>query len=99
MGGSDKKASLWTKEGVRLTTIAERDDWVWCCAPRPNANYVAIGTNDGAICMYQLMFSTVHCHAQFWRNPAQFCAILLRRDAPSPRCTGCTASGTRTGTT
>ena len=29
MGGSDKKASLWTKEGVRLTTIAERDDWVW----------------------------------------------------------------------
>ena len=54
MGGSDKKASLWTKEGVRLTTIAERDDWVWCCAPRPNANYVAVGCNDGTICMYQV---------------------------------------------
>ena len=60
VGGSDKKASLWTKEGVRLVTLAERDDWVWCCAPRPGANYVAVGCNDGTICMYQLLFSTVH---------------------------------------
>ena len=60
VGGSDRKATLWTKEGVRLTTIAERDDWVWCCVPRPNANYVAIGCNDGSITMYQLVFSTVH---------------------------------------
>ena len=59
VGGSDKKATLWTKEGVRLSTIAEREDWVWSCAPRPNANYVAIGCNDGTISMYQLVFSTV----------------------------------------
>ena len=31
IGGSDM-ASLWTKEGVRLVTIAERDDWVWARA-------------------------------------------------------------------
>jgi len=60
MGGSDKKASLWTKEGVKLTSVAERDDWVWCCVPRPNQNYVVVGSNDGTICMYQLIFSTVH---------------------------------------
>jgi len=60
VGGSDRKATLWTKEGVRLTTIAERDDWVWCSVPRPNANFVALGGNDGTITMYKLSFSTVH---------------------------------------
>jgi hypothetical protein len=36
---------------------------------------VAIGTNDGAICMYQLMFSTVHDarnSGAILRNSAQF---------------------------
>jgi intraflagellar transport protein 122 len=28
--------------------------------PRPNQNYVVLGCNDGTICMYQLIFSTVH---------------------------------------
>ena len=48
------------KEGVRLTTMAERDDWVWSCKQRPNANAIAVGGNDGTITMYQLVFSTVH---------------------------------------
>mmetsp|Transcript_3049 Transcript_3049/g.4655 ORF Transcript_3049/g.4655 Transcript_3049/m.4655 type:complete len:1198 (+) Transcript_3049:84-3677(+) len=60
IGGSDKKVSLATKEGVRLTTIAEREDWVWCVRPRPKQNYVALGCNDGSLAVYQLIFSTVH---------------------------------------
>ncbi len=72
IGGSDRKASLWTKEGVRLTTIGteitstvylrlgEREDWVWVCRVRPKQNYVAVGCNDGTIALYQLLFSTVH---------------------------------------
>jgi len=60
VGGSDRKATLWTKEGVRLTPMAEKEDWVWCCKARPNANYVAIGCNDGTITMHQLLFGTVH---------------------------------------
>ena len=60
IGGSDKKVSLWTKEGVRLSTITEADDWVWCVAQRPKLNFVAMGTNDGLIATYQLVFSTVH---------------------------------------
>eukprot|EP00961_Rhodomonas_salina_P095373 1282943-Rhodomonas_salina.1 len=35
MGGSDKKAHLWTREGVQLSQICERDDWIWMVAPRP----------------------------------------------------------------
>jgi hypothetical protein len=29
VGGSDRKVSLWTKEGVKLNLVGERDDWVW----------------------------------------------------------------------
>lgn len=52
IGGSDRKVSLWTKEGVRLTTIGEREDWVWCCAAKPKHNFVAVGGNDGTIALY-----------------------------------------------
>jgi len=60
LGGSDRKATLWTKEGVRLSTMAEREEWLWTVVPRPNANFVAVGCNDGTITMYSLVFSTVH---------------------------------------
>lgn len=68
MGGSDKKVTLHTKEGVRLVTIGERDGWVWCTAARPKQNYVAVGSNDGTITMYQLIFSTVHGLYQVWNG-------------------------------
>eukprot|EP00873_Tetraselmis_striata_P015075 jgi/Tetstr1/435339/TSEL_024257.t1 len=60
MGGSDRKVALCTKEGTRLTTIAERENWVWCGCPRPKQNFIAVGCEDGTIAMYQLIFSTVH---------------------------------------
>jgi len=47
VGGSDRKASLWTKEGIKLAAIAERDAWVWAAVPRPKHNFVAVGSNDG----------------------------------------------------
>jgi intraflagellar transport protein 122 len=60
VGGSDKKATLCTKEGVKLITISEREDWVWAVRARPKQNYVAVGCNSGTISMCQLIFSTVH---------------------------------------
>ncbi|CAH3150863.1 unnamed protein product [Porites lobata] len=60
IGGSDKKCSLHTKEGVCLTSIGEQQSWVWCCRVRPDSNYVALGCQDGTIAYYQLIFSTVH---------------------------------------
>jgi intraflagellar transport protein 122 len=60
IGGSNKKAELWTKDGVRLTHISEREEWVWACQARPKHNYVAVGCNGGTISIYQLIFSTVH---------------------------------------
>eukprot|EP00033_Pygsuia_biforma_P001760 GCRY01001970.1.p1 GENE.GCRY01001970.1~~GCRY01001970.1.p1 ORF type:complete len:1226 (+),score=346.97 GCRY01001970.1:229-3906(+) len=60
VGGSDKKVTLWTKDGIKLSTVGEREGWVWCCRVRPHHNAVAVGCNDGTISMYQLHFSTVH---------------------------------------
>lgn len=40
MGGSDKQASLYTKDGVRLGTIGEKNSWVWTCRVKPESNYV-----------------------------------------------------------
>eukprot|EP00240_Pyramimonas_obovata_P000052 CAMPEP_0118949464 /NCGR_PEP_ID=MMETSP1169-20130426/49666_1 /TAXON_ID=36882 /ORGANISM="Pyramimonas obovata, Strain CCMP722" /LENGTH=1253 /DNA_ID=CAMNT_0006896109 /DNA_START=163 /DNA_END=3921 /DNA_ORIENTATION=+ len=60
IGGTDQKVGLVTKEGTRLTNVAERESWVWCAKPRPKQNYVVVGCEDGTITMYQLIFSTVH---------------------------------------
>ncbi|KAJ7316950.1 hypothetical protein JRQ81_003112 [Phrynocephalus forsythii] len=60
LGGSDKQVSLYTKDGVRLGTIGEQNSWVWTCKAKPDSNYVAVGSQDGTISFYQLIFSTVH---------------------------------------
>ncbi|XP_068600570.1 intraflagellar transport protein 122 homolog [Brachionichthys hirsutus] len=60
MGGSDKQASLYTKDGVRLGTIGEQNAWVWTCRVKPDSNFVVLGCQDGTLACYQLIFSTVH---------------------------------------
>ncbi|RUS86065.1 hypothetical protein EGW08_006158 [Elysia chlorotica] len=60
IGGGNKQCALHTKEGVKLSTIGEPNSWVWSCAVKPDSNFVAIGSNDGTIALYQLMFTTVH---------------------------------------
>uniref|UniRef100_A0A8B9GVU9 Intraflagellar transport protein 122 homolog n=1 Tax=Astyanax mexicanus TaxID=7994 RepID=A0A8B9GVU9_ASTMX len=60
IGGSDKQASLYTKDGVRLGTIGEQNSWVWTCRVKPDSNYVVVGCQDGTIAFFQLIFSTVH---------------------------------------
>ncbi|KAJ3403303.1 hypothetical protein HDV05_007909, partial [Chytridiales sp. JEL 0842] len=60
IGGSDKKVTLWTSEGIKLAPVCERDSWVWCCKVKPKQNYVAVGCHDGTISLYQIVFNTVH---------------------------------------
>lgn len=40
VGGSNKACLLYTREGVKLGTIGEQSSWVWCCAARPDSNFV-----------------------------------------------------------
>lgn len=60
VAGTDRHVHLFTKEGTPLVQLAERNSWIWCVRPRPKANWIAVGCNDGSIAMYQLVFSTVH---------------------------------------
>ena len=64
VGGSNKKVSLMTVQGVKLADICERDSWIWTCTPRPYHNYIAVGTDDGNISMHQVLFTTVHAMYQ-----------------------------------
>ncbi len=58
--GSDKKAALCTRDGIRLNTLFEGKDWLWRAAPRPRSNYFATASNDGVVTMHNLVFTTVH---------------------------------------
>jgi len=60
ISGSDKKSSLWNKDGVHLGTIATLNDWVWSTAVNPINNKIFSGGNDGQIQMSAVEFSTIH---------------------------------------
>ena len=53
-----RTVQLYTRDGIFLTQIAQRDSWVWSVKPRPKNNFVAIGCDDGTLATYQLIFST-----------------------------------------
>ena len=56
MSGSDKKLTLWNKEGVLLGTIGEMKSWVWCTGVNPISKAVFGGSNDGSISMFGVEF-------------------------------------------
>lgn len=60
LSGSDKKVTLWTKDGICLGPIGEHKEWIWAAKVRPKNNCVAIGSDKGTVCHYQLSFSIVH---------------------------------------
>ena len=49
MAGSDRKVTLWNKEGVLLGTIGEMKDWIWGVGVNPVAKTVFSGVNNGEI--------------------------------------------------
>ncbi|XP_046387710.1 intraflagellar transport protein 122 homolog [Ischnura elegans] len=60
VSGSNKACTLYTRDGVRLATVAEQQSWVWSCAASPDSNFVAVGCQDGTLAYYQVAFTTVH---------------------------------------
>ncbi|ETV94469.1 hypothetical protein H310_11793 [Aphanomyces invadans] len=60
VAGSNRKASLYTKEGIFLSDICEVPAWVWTVKARPKANTIAVGTDNGTVASYHLNFGTVH---------------------------------------
>jgi intraflagellar transport protein 122 len=60
MAGSNKELTLWNKEGVRLGTIGEMQDWIWSCAINPGTKTAFAGANNGGLCAYEVDFNKVH---------------------------------------
>ena len=60
IGGSDKKLTLWNKDGVLLSTVAEGKDWIWSTCVNPVSKQIFAGTNNGDIMMHNVEFLTVH---------------------------------------
>jgi intraflagellar transport protein 122 len=60
IGGSDKKVTLWNKEGVLLGTVGEMKDWIWGVAVNPVTKSIFAGANNGSIAMHSVEFLTVH---------------------------------------
>jgi len=47
MAGSDRKITLWNREGVLLGTVGELDDWVWSVSVNPTNRAIFAGANSG----------------------------------------------------
>ena len=60
IGGSDKKITLWNKEGVLLGTVGEMNDWVWSVAVNPVSKSIFAGANNGAISLYNVEFNVIN---------------------------------------
>ena len=60
ISGANRKVSLYTRDGVFLRTVTERDDWIWAVRARPKHKQLVIGCNDGLLAAYSTVFSTVH---------------------------------------
>ncbi|KAF1778090.1 Tubby C-terminal-like domain [Phytophthora cactorum] len=41
-------------------TICEQESWVWAIKARPKTNFVGVGSEDGTLAVYCLVFGTVH---------------------------------------
>jgi intraflagellar transport protein 122 len=60
LSGTNKKASLWTREGGFISNICEKKDWIWSLKIKPKQMIIATSTNDGNISMHQITSLIVH---------------------------------------
>lgn len=60
IGGTNKKLTLWNKEGVRLGDIGEFNDWVFANAVLGDSDKILGGSNQGLLTIYDVEFKTVH---------------------------------------
>ena len=60
IGGTNKKLTLWNKEGVKLGEIRKMNDWIFSCACMLDKNKVLGSTNQGELVVYDVDFLSVH---------------------------------------
>lgn len=58
--GSNKKTTLYSKEGARLTDIITRDSWLWSGDCNGESEMIILGSSNGAIECVKMNFEAVH---------------------------------------
>ena len=60
ISGSNRKALLYSRDGLPLTDLMVKDTWIWSCSAQLGSDRVIIGSEDGSIDMIQMNFDAVH---------------------------------------
>jgi hypothetical protein len=54
--GSNKKVSLWNKDGIMLGNLGETKDWIWDASVQPKTKNIFVSDNSGNIKMLNTEF-------------------------------------------
>ncbi|XP_064399631.1 intraflagellar transport protein 122 homolog isoform X2 [Halichondria panicea] len=62
IAGSNSKASIYSKDGVMLSSVVQGESWIWCCRAKPGKEpyQLVVGRDDGTLSLHQLTLNTVH---------------------------------------
>eukprot|EP00598_Pedospumella_elongata_P006620 CAMPEP_0184976768 /NCGR_PEP_ID=MMETSP1098-20130426/7662_1 /TAXON_ID=89044 /ORGANISM="Spumella elongata, Strain CCAP 955/1" /LENGTH=1432 /DNA_ID=CAMNT_0027499697 /DNA_START=50 /DNA_END=4348 /DNA_ORIENTATION=+ len=60
ISGSNRKVTLYSREGAKLSEVCLRDAWIWCCACHGESDLLALGTHGGTIELLKMNFDAVH---------------------------------------
>ena len=60
ISGSNKKANLYSRDGMRLAELVEKPSWIWTCAAHGSTDRVFVGSDSGSMDMLQMTFDAVH---------------------------------------
>ena len=59
-GGSNHQVVLYSKEGIKLSVLAETESWIWKARVSPDGQLVAVACDDGTVSLYHVLSSVVH---------------------------------------
>lgn len=54
ISGANKQCMLFSRDGIKLGTVAELQSWVWCSKVRPDSNFVVRIFDLLKICDYTI---------------------------------------------
>ncbi|KAJ1434177.1 hypothetical protein B484DRAFT_394171 [Ochromonadaceae sp. CCMP2298] len=60
ISGSNRKVTLYSREGARLSEVCLKDSWIWACAAHGESDLLAMGSHTGGIDVMKMNFDSVH---------------------------------------
>ena len=64
VSGSNRKLCLYSKDGVQLSELVDKEGWILCNANQKYGDKMLVGTNTGHLEMSDVSFASVHTFYQ-----------------------------------